>query len=466
MKKITFCLALLAGTFGFAQDTCGTATPVVPGTILGTTITAATAGSEMAVTNGDTAGGGDSVWFAYAATADGTIDISTCLGGADTRLYVGTGTCGTLTVVANNDDTCEVTAGGNLWAAELTDVPVLNGTTYYIEFDDRWSVGPFDWTLTFNPAPPCGEVVTLNTAPGDVFVNFSWDAPAFGTPTGYNWEIQPDGIVQGTPGALATGVGVPGLSDTSGNVLTASTPYDLFIQTDCGVDGTSAYTLFEFTTTALPPPSNDLCAGATTISCGSVTAFDTTSASQEDATTCVTAATGPEVWFTYTEGGVAQTLSWTTCDDADFDTKIHVFSGACGALACETGNDDDPACTGFTSTATLTSTPGTTYYIKVSGFQTATGTGNLTMNCTTLGLGEFEQDSFKYFPNPVNDNLSLRAQSNIEAVSVYNMLGQEVKRMAPNAIASEVVMSDLSQGAYFVKVTINGNTETIRIIKK
>lgn len=38
--------------------------------------------------------------------------------------------------------------------------------------------------------------------------------------------------------------------------------------------------------------------------------------------------------------------------------------------------------------------------------------------------------------------------------------------MIPNTLTSEVDMSNLSQGAYFVKVTINDATQIIRIIKK
>ena len=84
----------------------------------------------------------------------------------------------------------------------------------------------------------------------------------------------------------------------------------------------------------------------------------------------------------------------------------------------------------------------------------------------TAGLEDAELSQFTYFPNPVNNNLSLRAQQNIQNVSVLNMLGQEVMRIAPHSISSEVDMSALNAGAYFVKVTINDTTETIKIIRK
>ena len=46
------------------------------------------------------------------------------------------------------------------------------------------------------------------------------------------------------------------------------------------------------------------------------------------------------------------------------------------------------------------------------------------------------------------------------------MLGQEVMRTSPNAINSELNIASLQTGAYFVKVTINDATETIRVIKQ
>jgi hypothetical protein len=66
----------------------------------------------------------------------------------------------------------------------------------------------------------------------------------------------------------------------------------------------------------------------------------------------------------------------------------------------------------------------------------------------------------------VKNELNLRAQSSIQNVSIYNMLGQEVLRTAPNTLESNVDMNQLQTGAYFVKVTVNNVTETIRVIKQ
>ncbi|SFU78609.1 Por secretion system C-terminal sorting domain-containing protein [Pustulibacterium marinum] len=79
----------------------------------------------------------------------------------------------------------------------------------------------------------------------------------------------------------------------------------------------------------------------------------------------------------------------------------------------------------------------------------------------------FEGFDFKYYPNPVNQNkLTLASQEEISDVVVFNLLGQEVLRLSPNATDYTVNMSQLSAGAYFVKVTIADKTQTIKIIKE
>ena len=74
--------------------------------------------------------------------------------------------------------------------------------------------------------------------------------------------------------------------------------------------------------------------------------------------------------------------------------------------------------------------------------------------------------AFTYYPNPVKNTLTLNAQNNIDSVVMYNMLGQEVLRTIPHAIDSELDMSQLNSGTYFVQVTIANTTKTVRVIKE
>jgi subtilisin-like proprotein convertase family protein len=86
---------------------------------------------------------------------------------------------------------------------------------------------------------------------------------------------------------------------------------------------------------------------------------------------------------------------------------------------------------------------------------------------TVLSVDENElAPRFTMFPNPVQNELVLKAQNNIQDVGIYNILGQKVKRTEPNALQTTLNMGDLPAGAYFVKVTINGIAASKRIIKE
>jgi len=87
------------------------------------------------------------------------------------------------------------------------------------------------------------------------------------------------------------------------------------------------------------------------------------------------------------------------------------------------------------------------------------------VSCTTAGLDDLGITEFTYFPNPVNDMLTINAQSNIKDITVYNMLGQIVVRQSPNASNCTVDMSTIETGAYFVQVSINNTLNTVRVIK-
>ena len=97
-------------------------------------------------------------------------------------------------------------------------------------------------------------------------------------------------------------------------------------------------------------------------------------------------------------------------------------------------------------------------------------TVNQTLNIlegSSLSVNQFDNSSaFTYYPNPVNNTLTLNAQNNIEDVRMYNMLGQEVMNAQPQAVDSDIDMSSLETGTYFVQVTIASMTKTVRVVKQ
>ena len=73
------------------------------------------------------------------------------------------------------------------------------------------------------------------------------------------------------------------------------------------------------------------------------------------------------------------------------------------------------------------------------------------------------------YPNPVIDSCNIKANSNlIDSVSIYNIQGQEIKRIDNNQPKANMTinLSDLSSGNYFINITGNGITTTRKILKK
>lgn len=89
-------------------------------------------------------------WYVFSPQADGSITISSCSDqGKDTRLFLYYGTCEELNPIATSDDNCS-SGGGAYYASILSDIPVVAGMTYYIEWDGRWSIDPFTFTFTYD----------------------------------------------------------------------------------------------------------------------------------------------------------------------------------------------------------------------------------------------------------------------------------------------------------------------------
>lgn len=85
---------------------------------------------------------------------------------------------------------------------------------------------------------------------------------------------------------------------------------------------------------------------------------------------------------------------------------------------------------------------------------------------TVLSVSSFEKSNIKMYPNPATTNFTIEAQSSVENVTVYNMLGQEVISIAPNTQQTTIDISTLKVGVYIVKATINGVVSSSRLVKE
>ncbi len=113
------------------------------------------------------------VWFTFTPQENGLMTINSCKGGADTRLWVHTGTCDItqlqLTTLADNDDFCSFEEGNDedLYASYL-ELLVEKGITYFLEWDDTWDNNGFTFKVDFTAIPTlagatCEQAIPIDT---------------------------------------------------------------------------------------------------------------------------------------------------------------------------------------------------------------------------------------------------------------------------------------------------------------
>ena len=380
-------------------------------------------------------------------------------------------------------------------------------------------------------------------------------------------------------------------------VSDGSTTYLIMVE---GFDANSGN--FTLDITCEEPLENDFCEGALPIACGETITGSTEGATPDSgAPECSgVSITAPGVWYSFTDdSGLVTDYTVSLCD-SDYDTKVSVYSGDCGTLVCEAGNDDACGTTGLQSEVAFQGDGNTTYYILVHGFGGATGNYSLNVDClpvpppndmiansidvdevgfpytdpavampaatteggnpngcnidgangvwynfvangdgeatasitspagvsvvtffeapnenasetdltlvnqgtnqclpgtsttinttagqtyyvfvvntngttditidgTNLGIEDNVIEGFSYYPNPADNALTLRAIDNIENVAIYNILGQKVMDQTIGNVTAELNISSLNTGTYIMKVSVNGEIGTYKVIKR
>lgn len=152
------------------NNLCVEAFAITPGTYMVDSISADPVLSGLGGAPSDPGGNATaSVWYTFTPDADGVMTVDACNGGADTRVWIHTGSCDAiglnLTTIAANDDACQFTPDNtdDLYASTVV-TPVSAGITYIIEFDDRWDNGEFAFNLAF-------EAGAVELAPGQTCDN-------------------------------------------------------------------------------------------------------------------------------------------------------------------------------------------------------------------------------------------------------------------------------------------------------
>ena len=115
------------------------------------------------------------------------------------------------------------------------------------------------------------------------------------------------------------------------------------------------------------------------------------------------------------------------------------------------------------TSASIFTLAGQAYYVFVLNSGAVT---DIVIDGTNLGVSDNAISGFSYYPNPSNGVLNLQSVDNIEHVSLYNLLGQRVLDNQVNATESKLDVSGLSTGTYLMKVTVNGQIGTYKVLKQ
>jgi hypothetical protein len=330
-----------------------------------------------------------------------------------------------------------------------------------------------DFVLEETPSCIAPIATASNITPTSV--DITWPA------TSGNYEYVLDSVVTNPAGAGTVLV----VETYNTALLSPLTTYYFHVRTDCGASSFSTWTTISFTTLATPPV-NDNCSAPIALTPGGVFAdqdIDTTNmggtlSTETPSPTCGTfgfATKGKDVWYS-----VVVPASGTLTIETDvttagtgllLDTVTQIYSGTCGALvavACDDslGNISSPAGADYSRVSLTAQTPGATLLVRAFGYNGTQGNFSISAYDASLSTRSFDATGFSAYPNPVKDVLNLSYTTPISSVSVHNLLGQEVMTKSINATQSKIDMSNLSNGTYLVKVTVDGLVKTLKVVKQ
>jgi hypothetical protein len=144
-----------------------------------------------------------------------------------------------------------------------------------------------------------------------------------------------------------------------------------------------------------PPPANDTCADAVPICPGTPQSGSTISASSDGSSICGDSGDSPDAWYSYTPD-TSGTATFSLCGGGtNYDSVLSVHSGCPGTSTNDLGCDDDACGRGGPSEVTMSVTAGTTYLIRVTGWNGSVGDFSLTVSgpdCSLPCTGDSECD--------------------------------------------------------------------------
>jgi hypothetical protein len=165
-----------------------------------------------------------------------------------------------------------------------------------------------------------------------------------------------------------------------------------------------------------------------------------------------------------TDGAIA--LSWDAPSAGDAPNSYEIFwgttSGSLSSLGTLSG----------TSVNITGNDYSTTYYwmvvpINMGGSATGSAEMSLTTQADpTLSIDDNKIEGLSLFPTIVKQELNITSQKIVDAITIFNLLGQQVYSSKPNSTNSSVDVSSLKGGIYMVNLKVGDSTGTYKIIKE
>lgn len=349
-------------------------------------------------------------WYSFTAAQDGTISISSNVpasDGGDTRLHVYSGTCAALTCIGFNDDVDVM--GGNYLSEVIFEATA--GTTYYFAWDDYWEAAGFTFVISeLSCDTTIPETHTFASSSQFTLCNEVEDVDG-NTIAWIQQSLDLDG--DGTPETFAT----------NGSYATAKNDW-LF---------TPSYTFNAGETYQITYRYNGANNGANVANETLevlVTDEPSSTAGFQEQIGLHTGIVQVGTFQTLHQTAIEQTTTFTPAETSDYNLAFRAITPAAPA---GTGN-------GFLLLFE--------YSIEVA-----------------LATPGFNAAKVTMYPNPVKNELHIAQQNTIDAVEIYNIVGQRVHSQSYNSADVVVNTEMLTTGTYMVKVLSQGSTSISKIVK-
>jgi hypothetical protein len=397
-------------------------------------------GGEGAVNGCFGGGGANANWYTFTPSNYLLLTVSSSIDSdlPDTRVSIYTGPCDALECVAESDDE------GEGFTSIVTFVG-LSGVTYYIEWDDRWDTGEFDWIIT-------GEEITQDSD-GDGILDVidncvdlvnpdqeDLDSDGFGDicDEDIDGDLSPNDVDCDPidPEVFSGAICDDGDSETVNDI----------IQSNCECAG-------------VLPPTNTDCTEAIVVTVGSYV-DPGPFAGGNAANNCFGAGAVNSNWYEFTADGWGTVSIGSDLDPDLIDTRLSVYTGACDDLDCLVSDDDDGA--GLTSIVTFPVENGETYWIEWDDRWSQTTFDWYIDFATGIEDLEAADSGVSVYPNPAQDVINLTFsldESGLVGYEVYNLSGQIIlsqsRQEAKGIVRKKMEIEELSSGIYFLKIRVH-----------